>query len=219
MSRPQGAGLLASWFSEEVAVGRGFTADAARQGGALSPDGHGRWAGERWVDQPLPVSLGWGDSVVAAVIDLRTARPATWAVLAVAAVVGVLTDLAFRASDVGLAAALLLVAICAGLVASRRGVNRHGVVALGLAALLAAFLAVRESAWLLVPGVVVALGLVLLACGLATEGSLLDLSFARAQALGIRVMLHLPVGSWHVVPPLRTAISMISGGGRAAVPG
>jgi hypothetical protein len=81
--------------------------------------------------------------------------------------------------------------------------------------MLAAFLAVRQSAWLLVPDVVVALGLVLLACGLATEGSLVDLSVARAQALGIRVMLHLPVGSWYAVTPLRAAVTTIGGERRA----
>ena len=154
--------------------------------------------------------------MAAAVTDMRIARPATWPVLVVTVVVGVCTDLAFRASNVGLAATLLLVATCAGLVVSRRVVSRHGLVALGLAAALAVFLSVRHSAWLLVPDVLVALGLVLLACGMATEGSLFDLSFARAQALGARVLLHLPAGAWFVATPLRAAGAAIVGERRAA---
>jgi two-component system, OmpR family, sensor histidine kinase BaeS len=189
--------------------------EVARQAGELSSDGLWRWDGERWVGQPLPAGGSRGDSVAVAIADLRTARPATWAVLPVAAVVGALTDLALHATSAGLAAALLLVTICAGLVASRRVVNRHGVAALGLAALLGAFLAVRQSPWLLVPDVVVALGLVLLACGLTTEGSLLDLSFARAQAQGIRAMLHLLGGIPYAVTPLRAAFATIGGERRA----
>jgi Domain of unknown function (DUF4173) len=187
----------------------------ARPVGELSADGRRRWDGERWVDQPRPAGDRWGDRVAAAVTDMRVARPATWAVLAVVAVGGVLTDLTLHASDVGLAAALLLVATCAGLALSRRVVNRHGLVALGLAAALSVFLAVRQSAWLLVPDVIVALGLVVVACGLASEGSLFDLSFARAQAHATRVLLHLLVGAWFVATPLRAATGAIVGEGRA----
>lgn len=158
----------------------------------------------------------WGDRVALAANDLRIARPATWAVLAVAVIVGVLTDLTFRASDVGIAATLLLVATCVGLVVSRRVVNRHGVAALGLAAALSVFLTVRQSPWLQVPDVVVALGLVILACGLATEGSLFDLSFARAQVLATRVLMHVVAGAWFLATPLRTAGSTFVGQRRSA---
>ena len=109
----------------------------ARPVGELSADG-----------QPRPAGDGWDDRVAAAVTDMRVGRPATWAVLAMVAAVGVLTDLAFHASDVGLAAALLLVVTCAGLALSRRVVNRHGLVALGLAAALSVFLGVRPGAGL-----------------------------------------------------------------------
>src|ERR1041385_7688810 len=175
----------------------------ARPVGELSADGRWRWDGERWVGQPKPAGDDWSDRMAAAVTDMRITRPATGAVLVATVVVGACTVLALRASDVGLAATLLLVATCSGLVVSRRLVSRHGLVSLGLAATLAIFLVFRQSAWLLVPDVLVALGLVLLACGLATEGSLFDLSFARAQALGTRVLLHLFTGAWFVATPLR----------------
>src|SRR5262249_10241346 len=97
---------------------RRFTVEMARPVGELSADGRRRGDGERWVRQPQPAGDGWGDRVAAAITDMRLARPATWAVLAVVAVIGVLTDLAFHASDVGLAASLLLIVICAGLVVS-----------------------------------------------------------------------------------------------------
>lgn len=190
-------------------------AEMARPVGELSADGRWRWDGERWVGQPQPAGDGWSDRVAAAVTDMRVARPATWVVFAVVAVVGVLTDLAFHASDVGLAATLLLVTICAGLVVSRRVGNPHGIAALGLAAALAVFLSARQSAWLLVPDVVVALGLVLLACGLATEGSLFDLSFARTQAHGTRVLLHLLAGAWFAAAPMRAAGAAVIGERRA----
>jgi hypothetical protein len=192
-----------------------FMDEMARPVGELSVDGRLRWDGERWVGQPKPAGDGWSDRVAGAVTDMRITRPATWAVLVVTAVVGVCTDLTFRASHVGLAATLLLVATCAGLVVSRRVVSRHGLVALGLAAALAVFLSIRQSAWLLVPDVLVALGLVLAACGLATEGSLFDLSFARAQALGARVLLHLLAGAWFAATPVREAGAAMGGQRRA----
>lgn len=176
----------------------------ARPVSGFSADGGGDGTASAGVGQP-PMADGWGDGVAVVVSDMRIARPATWGVLAVGAIVGVLTDLTFRASDVGLAAALLLVATCVGLVASRRVVNRHGIAALGLAAALSVFLAVRHSAWLLVPDVVVALGLVVVACGLAAEGSLFDLSFARAEVHAMRVLMHVFAGAWFVWPPLRAA--------------
>src|SRR5947209_12897457 len=115
---------------------------------------------ERSVGLPRPAGDGWADRVAAAITDLRVVRPAAWAVVAMTAVAGVLTDLTLRASDVGVASTLLLVATCSGLVVTRRVVNRHAIAALGLAAALAIFLSVRQSAWLLVPDVVVALGLI-----------------------------------------------------------
>lgn len=182
----------------------------ARPVGELSADGGSGGTASAGVGQPPPAD-GWGDRVAVAVNDMRIARPATWAVLAVVAIVGVLTDLTFHASDVGLAATLLLVATCVGLVASRRVVNRHGVAALGLAAALSVFLAVRQSAWLLVPDILVALGLVVVACGLAAEGSLFDLSFARAEVHATRVLVHVFAGAWFVATPLRAAGATIVG--------
>jgi hypothetical protein len=88
---------------------------------------------ERSVGLPQSAGDGWADRVAAATTDLRVGRPAMWAVLAMTAVAGVLTDLALRASDVGLASTILLVATCSGLVLTRRVVNRHAVAALGLA--------------------------------------------------------------------------------------
>ena len=172
---------------------------------------------ERSVGLPRPAGDGWADRVAAAITDLRVVRPAAWAVVAMTAVAGVLTDLTLRASDVGVASTLLLVATCSGLVVTRRVVNRHAIAALGLAAALAIFLSVRQSAWLLVPDVVVALGLILVACGLATEGSLFDLSFARAQAYVIRVSLHLVAGIPFIATPLRGAAVATIGGERRAV--
>lgn len=180
----------------------------------LSADGGGCGTASAAVGQPPPAD-DWADRVVGVVNDMRIARPATWAVLALVAVVGVLTDLTFRASDVGLAATLLLVATCIGLVASRRVVNGHGVAALGLAAALSVFLAVRQSAWLLVPDVLVALGLVVVACGLAAEGSLFDLSFARAEVQATRVLMHVLAGAWFVATPLRAASAAVIGKRRA----
>lgn len=159
----------------------------AQQVGDLSPDG-------RWLDR-----------IARATADLRVVRPVGWPVLVLAAASGVLTDLTLRSSHVGVAASLLVIAICAGLVVTRRVANPHGAGALGLAALLAIFLSLRESPWLLLPDLAVIAGLVLLACGLGPAGSLVDLSFARAQAIAARALVHLFAGATFVAAPLRAA--------------
>src|SRR5207244_1991535 len=87
----------------------------------------------------------------------------------------------------------------------------------GMAAALSVFMAVRQSTWLLVPDVLVALGLVVVACGLAAEGSLFDLSFARAEVHATRVLMHVFAGAWFVATPLRAAGATIVGQRRAVV--
>lgn len=189
----------------------------AQSVGDLSPDGRWRWDGERWVGVAAASADTWATRLGAAVCDLRVARPAGWQILVAVFLVGVLFDLALRASRIGLATSLLIVAICAGLVLTRRVVSPHGIVALSLAVLLAGGLSLRQSNWLLVPDLLVAIGLVLVACGLATEGSLFDLSFARAQAHGLHVLLHLFVGSGFAAAPIRAAGAHLRGPRRAHV--
>src|SRR5215471_5642776 len=189
----------------------------AQSVGDLSPDGRWRWDGERWVGVVAANADTWATRLGAAVCDLRVARPAGWQILVVVLLGGVLFDLALRSSRVGLATSLLFIAICAGLVLTRRVVSPHGIVALSLAVLLAGGLSLRQSDWLLVPDLLVAIGLVLVACALAADGSLFDLSFARAQAHGLRVLLHLLVGTGFAAAPIRAAGVHLRGQRRAHV--
>ena len=174
----------------------------AQQVGELSPDGRWRWDGERWVSAAVAADT-WLDRVASKITDLRVGRPAGWSVLPLVMVSGALTDLALRSSRVGVAASLLLISVCAGLVLTRRVVNPHGIAALGLAVLLAACLSLQQSPWLLLPDLAVVAGLMLVACGIAAEGGLFDLSFARAQAHVARALVHLFVGITFVAAPLR----------------
>jgi hypothetical protein len=77
------------------------------------PDGRWRWDGERWVSVETGAPDTWLDQVARTITDLRVARPAGWPALVLAAVSGTLADLALRSSRVGVAASLLLVALCA----------------------------------------------------------------------------------------------------------
>src|SRR5215472_1745724 len=175
----------------------------AQQVGELSPDGRWRWDGERWVSAAAADT--WIGRVAAKITDLRVARPAGWPVLPLLIVSGALTDMALRSSRVGVAASLLLISGCAGLVLTRRVVNPHGIAALGLAVLLAACLWLRQSPWLLLPDLAAVAALVLVACGIAARGGLFDLSFARAQAHVARALVHVLVGITFVAVPLRAA--------------
>ena len=186
----------------------------AQEVGELSPDGRWRWDGERWVSAAAAADT-WTDRVAGKITDLRVARPAGWSVLPLLMVSGALTDLALRSSHVGVAASLLLTSVCAGLVVTRRVVNPHGVAALGLAILLAACLSLRQSPWLLLPNLAVVTGLVLVACGIAAEGGLFDLSFTRAQAHVARALVHLFVGITFVAAPLRAVGARLQGARRS----
>src|SRR5215467_12954815 len=176
----------------------------AQHVGELSPDGRWRWDGERWVSAAAAPDT-WIDRVASTITDLRVGRPAGWSVLPMLMVSGALTDLALRSSRVGVAASLLLISVCAGLVLTGRVVNPHGIAALGLAVLLAACLWLRQSPWLLLPDLAAVAALVLVACGIAAKGGLLDLSFARGQAHAARALVHLLVGINFVAVPLRAA--------------
>lgn len=176
----------------------------AQQVGELSADGRWRWDGERWVSAAAAADT-WIEQVAGKITDLRIARPVGFSIFPVLIVSGALTDMALRSSRIGVAASLLLISACAGLVLTRRVVNAHGIAALGLAVLLAACLSLRQSPWLVLPDLAVVAGLVLVACGVAAGGSLFDLSLARAQAHVVRALVHLCVGFTFVAAPLRAA--------------
>src|SRR5260221_10142163 len=110
--------------------------------GQLSPDGLWLWDGTAWrsAQRELPV---W--------FTLRTRSEATWAVLIGAAIVGLLLDQALRVNAFGLGASTTVLAATAAL-AFAGGLRRSESRALvGVAALFAVWLSVREIPWLLWP--------------------------------------------------------------------
>jgi len=112
--------------------------------------------------------------------SLRVERPADAAVVAACLVAAVGADVALRSDRPGLAAAVVPIAVCASLVATRRFPNTQARALLALVPVVTAFLALRTSGAALVPAVAAAALLAGLAAGLARGGSLFDLTFPAA---------------------------------------
>lgn len=120
--------------------------------------------------------------------------PASGALVAVAAAVGVVCDLALRSGGASLGGTLLVVATSAAVLGSGRLRTRESRVLVGVAPAFGVWLALRTSAWLLPLDVLAAGGLLVLGTSLSSGGSLFDLTIpgaaqraVRAAADGLRV--------------------------------
>ena len=177
-------------------AGAGWTAPAAQGPGTpaasfLAPDRRAR-----------PAWLGVG-------------RPADWRVLVAAAVAGVLTDIALRGGGAGVGGALLIAALAAGLLGAGRLRTRQAWLLAAAAPVFGIWLALRTSPWLLPLDVIAALGLLVLAAGLARGGSVWDLPAARLVVRGGAAV-------WHALAApgyLGGAVAVDRRGGRAALAG
>lgn len=110
---------------------------------------------------------------------LAIKKPADAKALAAVCISACVFDWATRSGFNGIAGAALFTAIPAMLVATKRFVNTPAVVALALTPLFGIWLAIRTSAWLLVPDVLVTLFLLAVAASFGSGGSVLKLSAPR----------------------------------------
>ncbi len=115
-------------------------------------------------------------------LDPQLVKPRDTVALVEAIAVALTFDLAVRSGIVGVGGAVAIVVACVGLMTSARLRNRLSVVLIAAAPLFGVWLVLRASAWLIPLNVMAACGLVLLACSLASGGSLWDLSLPSVVA-------------------------------------
>ncbi|MBK5221807.1 MAG: DUF4173 domain-containing protein [Acidimicrobiia bacterium] len=125
--------------------------------------------------------------------DVATERPRAdsrrtrWLLLALLTT-GVCVELVLRSDMGGMAGAGTILALAVVLLVSGEVTNRPAQVLLGLAPLMAVFLVVRASEWLLVLNAMAALGLLGVAALLARRGDLLDLAVSRLVARAVTLV-------------------------------
>lgn len=123
-------------------------------------------------------------------MDLSVKRPADLRVVGLALVGGVAVDLALQAGVVGVAGALSVAVASVTLLVSGRLANPQARALAALAPLFGVWLALRTSPWLIVPDVLAAGGVLVLAASYARGGSILALSVPRMLARAIVAAMH-----------------------------
>lgn len=121
---------------------------------------------------------------------LGVALPADARVLAAAGATALLTDLAVRSGVAGLAGALLVGAVIAGMVASGRLVNPQAAGMVLASALFGVWLALRMSPWLLPLDIVATAGMLTMGASLARGGSVLDLPIPEVLTRALHALGH-----------------------------
>jgi hypothetical protein len=117
-------------------------------------------------------------------------KPATWPLAGGAIAVGVLVDQAVRAGVVGLATAVLVAVVALLLWRSSRLESLESRLIVGCAPLVAAWVMVRTSPWLVPLDLLVAFGLLVLGASLASGGTLLDTRLGNLAARAWHAMGH-----------------------------
>lgn len=165
--------------------------------GQLSPDGSWRWDGASWVpadrtNQPLLPS--W--------LPTSVRSSASWRVLLIATLVGLLVDQAWRVNALGLGAGLAVTAAAGGLWISGGARSAQARALLVLSVVFGASLAVRATPWLTIPDLAVSIVLLASAPSLGDRGSLFDLGFTEAGARVLHGVLHLALGASFAATPI-----------------
>jgi hypothetical protein len=144
-------------------------------------------------------------------------RPADVRVLVAAGVAAVLADLAVRSGVAGVAGALLVVAVVAGLLASGRLANVEAACVVGAAVPFGLFLSLRTSPWLLPLDIVAIAGLLLLGSSVAGGGSLFDLPVPNLAMRALHATAHGVAAPAFVAGPLsrRRPVAILAGAGLA----
>ena len=165
--------------------------------GQLSPDGRWRWDGRTWRSADATPPPAW------ATAKLRSS--ATWAAPIAALAVGILADQSLRTGTFGLAASLTLIAAAVAVVmlAPLRRVESR--LLAGAAALLAGFLTLRASPWLMWPDLLGALLLIGAAASFAVRGSIFDAGAAEVAARSFHAAVHMFAGTGFVARPVFNA--------------
>ena len=170
--------------------------------GQLSPDGRWRWDGSAWTAVPVPAI-----SALPSWLNLRLRTQATWAAVASALIVGVLTDQALRVGVFGLAASLAVVAGCVFLISAGRLNRAEQRVLVALGAVFAGWMTVRASPWLLWPDLLASLLLAGFAASTSAKGSIADLGTAEVSARAIHALAHVSAGAAYIARPLAASRS------------
>jgi hypothetical protein len=180
--------------------------DAAAQIGRLSPDRRWRWDGTEW--RPAPADSPRGSVPVWA--SLTLGAQATWLVVALVLVVGLIADQAIRVGAVGLGATVTL-ACSALLLVFASGIARlEPRLLAAVAAVFGAWLSLRASPWLLLPDIAATLLLLGAAASLAVRGSLLDMGVAESVARAFHAAIHEIAGAAFVGRPIVRSSSRLA---------
>lgn len=123
-------------------------------------------------------------------VDLSVKRPADGRVLASAALGGVLFDLAVRSGIASLAGAIGIATVAAALIATGRAATKQAQAVAVAAVPFGAFLAVRASDWLVLPNLIAAAGLLVLAALLRDSRSVWDLGFPHLLLRAAAAVFH-----------------------------
>ncbi len=150
-------------------------------------------------------------------LALGVKRPADARVLVAAAVAAVLADLAVRSGMAGVAGTLLVVAVVAGLLASRRVAGLDAACVVGAALAFGLFLSLRTSPWLLPLDIMAVAGLLLLGSSLAGGGRLFDLPVPSLAVRAIHATAHGLAAPAFLAAPLsrRRPVAILAGAGLA----
>jgi hypothetical protein len=180
--------------------------DAATQIGGLSPDRRWRWDGTEW--RPALGASPSGPLPAWASLTVRT--EATWLVVALALVVGLLMDQALRVGAVGLGASVTL-ACAALLLVFASGIARlEPRLLAAMAAVFGGWLSLRSSPWLVLPDIGATLLFLVAAASLAVRGSLLDMGVAESVARGFQAAIHGIAGGAFVGRPIARTRSRLA---------
>jgi len=175
-----------------------MSGDTPSHVGSLSPDGKWRWDGKSW--QPTlavgraPTSPAW--------LSLDLKARATPVTLALALLVGLVSDQWLRVGTFGLGGSLTVAIAAVALWRAGRLMSFESRVLAGGAVLFAAWLTVRASPWLLWPDLAMSFALLGLTASLSVRGSLLDIGIAESAARSVHAAIHLAAGAAFALQPL-----------------
>ncbi len=179
--------------------------------GQLSPDGSYRWDGTAWTpaapNQPAPPPA-W--------LSLRLSARASWLSLAGCVIVGLLADQFLRLGTIGLAATAMLVVAAAALVIARPIKRAQPLALAAVAVILAGFLTLRASPWLIWPDLLTATGLLAIAASIATSGSVFDIGIPEIAGRAFHALAHFATGIAYIARPAIDARGRVSGLGPLA---
>jgi hypothetical protein len=173
--------------------------------GQLSQDGFWRWDGAAWKPaggSPRPAGPPWA--------SMRIRERASWSTVAWVAGIGLLADQALRTSTMGLAASAAFALAAAALIVTGRARRLEPLFLCLTSALLAAFITIRASPWLVWSDAAACAALLGLGASMSIKGSIFDLGFPEVAARMVHASVHMITGTEFAARPLIEGRSRLS---------